>query len=62
MDTGPVYGVVTESIRPADTAGDLLERLAVSGAQLLLATLDGLQDGTSRPARSRPTGSPTPPR
>jgi methionyl-tRNA formyltransferase len=43
MDTGPVFGVVTELIRPRDTAGDLLERLSISGAQLLLATLDGLQ-------------------
>ena len=28
LDAGPVYGVVTEPIRPADTAGDLLERRA----------------------------------
>ena len=35
LDSGPVYGVVTETIRPTDTAGDLLERLAVSGAGLL---------------------------
>jgi methionyl-tRNA formyltransferase len=46
LDTGPVYGVVTESVRPQDTAGDLLERLAASGAGLLLATLDGIEDGT----------------
>ena len=31
LDSGPVYGVVTETIRPTDTAGDLLDRLAVSG-------------------------------
>ncbi len=49
MDTGPVYGVLTESIRPADTAGDLLDRLAVAGAALLVATLDGIADGTLRP-------------
>ena len=36
LDTGPVYGVVTEPIRPADTAGDLLARLAESGAGLLV--------------------------
>ena len=35
LDSGPVYGVVTESVRPIDTAGDLLERLAISGAALL---------------------------
>ena len=48
MDTGPVYGVLTETIRPDDTTGDLLDRLATGGAQLLLATLDGLQDGGIR--------------
>lgn len=45
LDTGPVYGVLTETIRPSDTAGDLLGRLAVSGAGLLEATLDGIADG-----------------
>lgn len=45
MDTGPVFGMVTETIGPHDTAGDLLGRLAVSGAQLLVATLDGLELG-----------------
>ena len=48
LDTGPVYGVLTESIRPTDTAGDLLGRLAVSGAGLLMATLDGLASGALR--------------
>jgi methionyl-tRNA formyltransferase len=50
MDTGPVYGVVTESISPRDTAGALLDRLAVSGAGLLVSVLDGIEDGTLRPA------------
>lgn len=45
LDTGPVYGVVTETVRPTDTAGDLLGRLADSGAGLLESTLDGLEDG-----------------
>jgi methionyl-tRNA formyltransferase len=49
LDSGPVYGVVTETIRPTDTAGDLLARLAVSGAELLVATLDGIADGTLTP-------------
>jgi methionyl-tRNA formyltransferase len=49
LDTGPVYGVVTEPIGPRDTAGDLLARLAVSGARLLLATLDGIAAGTLVP-------------
>lgn len=46
LDSGPVYGVVTETIRPTDTAGDLLERLSISGAELLSHTLDGIADGT----------------
>ena len=46
LDAGPVYGVLTEPIRPADTAGDLLERLSHSGAELLVATLDGIEAGT----------------
>jgi methionyl-tRNA formyltransferase len=46
LDSGPVYGVVTETVRPADTAGDLLERLSVSGAVLLEKTLDGIADGS----------------
>jgi methionyl-tRNA formyltransferase len=49
MDTGPVYGVVTESIGPYDTSGDLLGRLAHSGARLLVATLDGIEDGALGP-------------
>ncbi len=46
LDTGPVFGVITEGIRPADTSGDLLARLAVSGAGLLVATMDGIEDGS----------------
>ena len=46
LDSGPVYGVVTETVRTTDTAGDLLERLSVSGAVLLERTLDGIADGS----------------
>jgi methionyl-tRNA formyltransferase len=51
LDAGPVFGVVTEPIRPSDTAGGLLARLAVSGAELLVATMDGIESGelTARP-------------
>ena len=49
LDTGPIFGVVTENIRHADTAGDLLDRLAVSGGALLEATLDGIADGSLTP-------------
>jgi methionyl-tRNA formyltransferase len=44
---------MTETIRPRDTAGDLLGRLAEGGAGLLVATLDGIEDG-SLEAREQP--------
>ncbi len=53
LDAGPTYGVVTERVRPTDTAGDLLTRLAEAGAPLLVATLDGIEDG-SLEARPQP--------
>jgi methionyl-tRNA formyltransferase len=37
--------MVTEQIDPDDTAGDLLDRLAVTGAELLVATIDGIESG-----------------
>jgi methionyl-tRNA formyltransferase len=46
LDAGPTYGLMTETIRPDDTAGALLARLAEGGAGLLVATLDGLADGS----------------
>jgi methionyl-tRNA formyltransferase len=49
LDTGPVFGVVTEPILPTDTSGDLLGRLAVSGAGLLVATMDGIETGELEP-------------
>ena len=48
LDAGPVYGVVTEPIRADDTTGMLLDRLSHSGAELLVATLDGIEAGTVR--------------
>ena len=56
LDSGPVYGVVTETIRPTDTAGDLLEQLSISGAALLERTLDGIADGSLTPVPQRPDG------
>lgn len=46
LDTGPVYGVMTEQVGHTDTAGELLARLAEAGAVLLEKTLDGVEDGT----------------
>ena len=53
LDAGPIFGVMTERVRPTDTAGDLLERLATGGADLLVRTLDGIEDG-SLEAREQP--------
>ena len=53
LDAGPTFGVMTETIRPRDTAGDLLARLAEGGAGLLVATLDGIAEG-SLEAREQP--------
>lgn len=49
MDTGATFGTVTQTIRPGDTSGLLLERLAVEGAELLVRTLDGIEDGILSP-------------
>ncbi|MGV9818194.1 methionyl-tRNA formyltransferase [Nocardia xishanensis] len=46
LDTGPVFGVITEKIAVTDTAGSLLGKLAETGAHLLETTLDGVEDGT----------------
>jgi methionyl-tRNA formyltransferase len=45
LDTGPVFGVATEAIRPDDTSGELLDRLAHSGSRLLVDTVDGIESG-----------------
>lgn len=49
LDAGPVYATVEELIGSTDTAGDLLARLALSGARLLVDTMDGISDGSLRP-------------
>src|SRR6266545_4974388 len=46
LDAGPVFMAVKEPIRPADTTGDLVARLAIAGARLLVETLDGIGSGT----------------
>jgi methionyl-tRNA formyltransferase len=53
LDAGPTFGVMTERVRPTDTSGDLLARLAEGGAGLLVSTLDGIEDGTLE-AREQP--------
>ena len=53
LDAGPTYGLMTEVVRPTDTAGDLHGRLAEGGSSLMVATLDGIEDG-SLEAREQP--------
>jgi methionyl-tRNA formyltransferase len=48
LDTGPVFGTLTDEIRPTDTSGDLLGRLAVSGAHLLVQVLHAIEAGQAR--------------
>lgn len=50
LDTGPVIGTMTETVRPDDTTGSLLARLADAGAPLLVASLDGLAEGRVTPS------------
>ena len=49
LDTGDVLGTLSDEIRDTDTADDLLTRLAYSGADLLVETMDGLANGTVTP-------------
>ncbi len=45
MDTGPIIGQLTTDINPTETAGELLERLSVEGADLMLTTIDAIAKG-----------------
>jgi methionyl-tRNA formyltransferase len=46
LDAGPTYGQLVVPIRPDDTAGTVLDRLARDGAGLLVSTIDGIEDET----------------
>ncbi len=54
LDAGPVFGVLTEPVLPTDTAGELLSRLSIAGAELLVATMDGIESGELE-ARPQPS-------
>jgi len=54
LDTGPMLLVAREPISPEDTAGTLMDRLAVIGARLLVETLDGAEAGTLKPREQDP--------
>lgn len=48
LDAGDVFGRLTEPIGRLQTAGNLLECLSGSGAELLVRVVDALADGTAR--------------
>jgi methionyl-tRNA formyltransferase len=49
LDAGPTYLSLTEPVRDTDTSGELLQRLSERGADLLVRTLDGIEDGSLQP-------------
>ncbi len=58
LDAGPTFGLMTQLIHADDTAGTLLAKLAQGGAGLLVATLDGIEDGAVE-AREQPVDGVT---
>ena len=50
MDTGPVVGTLTDEVRPEDTSGSVLDRLAHEGSPLLAESLLGVASGRVHPA------------
>lgn len=56
LDTGPILLQEHTHIGEHDTSGELLDRMAVSGAALLVATLDGIEDGTVVATAQSPDG------
>lgn len=49
LDTGDVLATLETEIGRTETSGELLERLAYSGADLLVETMDALAAGTATP-------------
>ena len=60
LDTGDILDTLTDTISDDDTAGVLLERLAYSGADLLVRTMDGLESGTLTPKAQPEEGTYAP--
>lgn len=62
LDEGPVIGTMTETVRPRDTSGDLLERLAAAGADLVLGSVEALGTGAAQPVEQAHDGVTLAPR
>jgi methionyl-tRNA formyltransferase len=48
LDAGDVFGQLTQPVAPGETAGQLLESLSHSGAELLARVVDAIADGGAR--------------
>lgn len=56
LDTGPVFASIVEPLSGDETSGELLARLAVSGAALLVGTMDAIDAGTAAPVEQSSDG------
>ena len=56
LDTGPVYCTQRTTIGERETAGQLHDRLAIMGGDLLAANLDAILEGELKPAPQAPAG------
>lgn len=57
LDTGDVLATLETEIGQTETSGELLERLAYSGADLLVETMDALAAGTATPTSQPEEGT-----
>lgn len=62
LDEGPVFGTMTETIRPRDTSGDLLARLSTAGVPLVMEVLAALEAGRAVPQEQSSDGVSLAPR
>lgn len=56
LDTGPVLGSIATAIKSGETSGELLARLAIEGAALMVATLSALDAGNIQAVPQPTTG------
>jgi methionyl-tRNA formyltransferase len=48
LDAGDVYAQLTQGVSPRETAGDLLDSLALAGAPMVAGVVDAIENGTAR--------------
>ena len=60
LDTGDILDTLETEIGEAETSGELLERLAYAGADLLVETMDALGAGTAAPTPQPEAGTYAP--